>query len=604
MRFSVNIENFYDDEIKIMNYKVIGPTHPDAFDFYEFKLIGFDAFGRDTVFKIELVPIALLNPTFVGTISVLDKEFAMLAVDVKANPETMFFPMPIDEWNVSYKQQFRNFGKEFWLPVDMRAVGEIKISFPGIEFPLIKYSNSVRLTDYQINVDLPDSLYDDEQVVLVDSVTVALDSSFTRRRAIIPLTKEEKIAYVEIDSSDSFEKAFRPTGFLANMLIDDDEEEDKGKSAGAKIFSGFSPDLGYNRVEEGHLGFQYETGPVKKLKVKVGVGYKTGTKRWAYNWGVEYIFGKKKQVMVGLDYFLGTGTNYESENYHPIINSVTTLFGARDYFDYYWKRSVNLKISHEVQAIDTRLSGALNIERHESLPARISNFNILGKDISQRPNPAADKGKLRSLGFKLHWGSRFVPFGVAGQRRADLSIEHSNPDILQSDFSFTQYKFAFNWNIQTFLQRRFLPNTFDIFLMAGYSVGDVPLQKLGVLDASLFGGFTPFGVFKANRGLPYIGEDYVALFWEHNFRSVPFELLGWRWFAEKNIGLIIFGGHGRSWLSDKNRAKLNYINNNLDNYHNEVGISLNGLFNFFRIDVTWRLDRPGTYLGVSTFRWF
>jgi len=602
--FSSNIENFYNDEIDIMNYKIVGPTHPDAFDFYEFKLIGFEAFGVDTVFVIELVPIAVLNPTFIGTVSVLDKEFAMLAVDVKPNRENIFFPMPIEEWNVAYKQQFRNFGKEFWLPVDMRAIGDIKIWFPGLEFPLIKYNNSVRLTDYLVNIELPDSLYEDEKIIRVDSAAVALDSSFTRRREIIPLTQEEQVAYVEIDSTDSFKKAFRPTGFLADYVLEDDEEDKKTIGIGGKIFSGFSPDLAFNRVEEGHLGFKYEIDIGRKLEFKVGAAYKTGIDRWGYNYGLKYSIGKKKPVTLGIDYFLGSGQSYESENYHPVITSIGTFFGARDYFDYHWKRSANLRISHKVWGINTRFTGLMNIEKHEPLPSKISDYNVLGRDITQRPNPRIDKGNLRSLGLKIRWGDEYVPFGVAGQRRAELSIENSNPDFLESDFSFTQYKFGFNWNFKTFLQRRFLPNTFDVYISAGYTKGNLPLQKLGVLDASLFDGFTPFGTFKSNRGLPYLGEDYLALFWEHNFRSVPFELLGLRWFAEKNIGIIVYGGHGQSWLSDDNQAKINYINNTLDGIHHEVGVSLNGLFSFFRIDVTWRLDRPGTYLGVSTLRWF
>ncbi len=604
--FSVNVENFYDDEIKIMNYRVVGPTHPDAFEFYEFKLLRLEAFDKDTVFVIELVPTALLNPTFIGTVSILNKEFAMLAIDVKPNPENIFFPMPIDEWNVAYKQQFRNFGRKFWLPVDMRAIGEIKISFPGMDFPRIKYSNSVRLTDYHVNVDLPDSLYKDDRVVRVDTAAVALDSSFTRRREIIPLTKEEEAAYITIDSTDSFKKAFRPKGLLADMLIEDDEEEDNNNTigVGAKIFKGFSPDLAYNRVEEGHLGFKYKGYIGKKLKVKVGLAFKTGIKRWGYNYGLEYTFGQKKPVVFEADYFLGSGMNYESENYHPVITSVGTLLGAQDYFDYYWKQAATFKLSHKIWKFNTRFTGLLNIEKHESLPSQISNYNLFGRDISQRPNPNIDAGNLRSLGLKIHWGNRFVPFGVAGQKRVDLSIEHSNPQIMASDFSFTQYKLNVNWNFRTFLQRRFMPNTLDLFFSAGFVNGDLPVQKLGVLDASLFKGFTPFGTFKTNRGLPYIGEKYWSLFWEHNFRSVPFELLGWRWFAEKNIGIIVFGGHGQSWLSAANKSKLNYINNNINRVHNEVGVSLNGLLSFFRVDVAWRLDRPGTYLGVSTLRWF
>jgi len=37
---SKNMFNFYDDNIMLLNHKYVGPTHPDAFNYYDYKLIG------------------------------------------------------------------------------------------------------------------------------------------------------------------------------------------------------------------------------------------------------------------------------------------------------------------------------------------------------------------------------------------------------------------------------------------------------------------------------------------------------------------------------------------------------------------------------------
>ncbi|MCB0284292.1 MAG: carboxypeptidase-like regulatory domain-containing protein [Calditrichaeota bacterium] len=601
--FSSFTANFYDDDIDIMGYKVVGPTNPDAFDYYDFKLVDRKGFDGDTVFVIQLIPTAKLNPTFTGTVSVLDKVFALLAVDVTPNAENIFMPMPIDEWNVAYKQQYSNFGKSFWLPVDMRASGDIKISLPGLEFPRIKYSRSVRLTDYQVNVPLPDSLYKKERVINEDSLAIAEDSLFNRRLTIIPLTKEEEVAYLDIDSTDTFEKAFKPTGFLAGFVETESDEKSSEVTIGGQIFDGVSPVLGYNRIEQGRLGINYERPVVDNFILRGSAVYKTAPHNWDWSYGISFKPGKFIPGRFSVDFMQQTATTYGSINYPDLLISFGTLFGAKDYNDYYSKKALNIGYDVRFKTLNSKLKTTLHLEKHQSLNTKVHNYNLFGYDLTQRANPMIDTGEMRTLEVNLQWGGDYVPFGVVGQQRAELNVEYSNPDFLNSDFDFTQCKFNIGWNFRTFLQRRMLPNTFDIQLAAGLSTGEIPLQKMGSLDAN-YNGFSPFGVFRTLRDLPYIGEDYLGIFWEHNFRSVPFELIGLRWFAEKNIGLIVFGGHGRTWLSDDNAQKLNYKYRYNNNFHNELGVSVNGLLKFFRVDVGWRLDNPATYVGVSMLRWF
>jgi len=196
-----------------------------------------------------------------------------------------------------------------------------------------------------------------------------------------------------------------------------------------------------------------------------------------------------------------------------------------------------------------------------------------------------------------------VPFGVIGQRRIKFTVEHSFPDLLGSDFPFTSYKITIDGRLNTFLRRRFLPNSLDFRLVAGTSTGKLPVQRFGSLDVSM-GSFSPFGVFRTLTGHPLEGEKYFGFFWEHNFRTVPFELLGLRGLAKKGLGIIIHGAVGRTWISEKRRSELDYQYHYLDHLHNEIGFSLNGLFGLFRFDVTRCLDKPGTFLGFGLARMF
>jgi len=280
------------------------------------------------------------------------------------------------------------------------------------------------------------------------------------------------------------------------------------------------------------------------------------------------------------------------------------LLGLPDYYDYHINRFEKISLQLGQKSWMPELTVWLMNERQMSVsPQRLADFSLQFKERDPRINPAVQDAFLRSAGWSLELGGDYVPFGIAALSRLYIRGEHSL-SALDSDYDYNMYHLEADWYIDTFLQRRIFPNRLNVRLVAGTQGGTTPPQKLGVLDPA-YGAFSPFGVFRARRDVPYLGEKYAALFWEHNFRSVPFELIGWRWPVEKSIGVILHGGHGRSWLSDAKKATLSYGSAAVpEEWHHEVGLSVNGLFGFLRLDVTQRLDRQVTYLGLGLFRWF
>ena len=124
-----------------------------------------------TVFIIAIEPKSKLQTAFVGTVLILDGEFAMIAVDLKPS-EAVRFPPPLSGFSFAVQQQFSNFDEDFWLPVDVSVSAIIKIKLPGLEFPAINYRQLTRFSDYEVNVALPDSLYN----VKKGTVTVAVSN--------------------------------------------------------------------------------------------------------------------------------------------------------------------------------------------------------------------------------------------------------------------------------------------------------------------------------------------------------------------------------------------------------------------------------------------
>ena len=598
--------NFYTDEIEIEKLKFIGPTHPKTLKYYEFKIVGQRAIGDKTIYDLSVTPKSKLQPTFTGQISILDEDYALIEANLKP-AKHIIFPFPVQGYNISFIQHFSNYDKDFWLPVDLLMNGYVQVGFPGLQFPRFYYKNILSIKDYHVNFNIPDSLYKKEEILQEDLVDSKVDSLFNQNNFVVPLDSIEKAAYEEIDSSMYFVDAFTPMGILAKPAIDGmkedadkarDQKRQQESSARSSLY--LSPQLWYNRVDGFHMGLCNFFNLTTNIKLNFSGAYKTVLKKWAFGAGIDYALTKNRNNRLTLEYYKGCEARYESELYSQTVASILPLFGRTDYFDYFWNEKIRSSIHCEFEHIKTNLSFGLNIEKHNSLAAS-SIKSLSGATIKKRINPAIEEGNLRSLEFNLKYGSKYTPFGVTSQKRLLLDFEYSDPDLLSSDFSFTRWQLIMDWRVNTFLKRRALPNCIDFRVMAGTYTGDIPIQKFSILDSGL-GAFSSFGSFKTMQDNPYEGEKYFGFWGEHNFRTVPFELLNLNFIAKHGMEFIIHGGIGRTWISTNRLKTLGYNPQYQDKYHSEVGISINKFMYILRFDLSYRLDEKGYYFTISAPR--
>jgi hypothetical protein len=601
------LPNFYDDNIDIAGFEVVGVTHPDALNYYDFKLVDQTSLDDQTVFEIEVLPARKLQPLFKGTVYVLDEAYALLRVNLVPN-DVINFPRPVQSVNLSYKQQFNNYGQDFWLPADVRIAGDVKISMVGLDFPQIKFKQLSRITNYQVNTALPDSLYDQENTFSVDSTTISSDSLITRQVDTVPLSDEEQTAYTTLDSTMTLEKAFKPSGFLAGF-VDDDGEDNSGSGLidfMDQVPGNISPNARYNRVDQLYAGLQYSIDATDWLTLRAKGGYSTGYEQWNYGGGLslQWLDQPNFEATLGSNYAAQTATRMNSPIYKPYYTIIPNLLGNRGYFDYYRSEGFRTFSSWELPRQDLSLEIGFSSRDHSSLTTNTA-YDLLGES-NFRTNPPIQEGRLQAIdidaGYNLDEGYNF---GVTGQKFIRFGLEHSS-DKLGSDFNYTKYSGHISWTFPTFYQRRLLSNSLDVNLRGGTYSGDLPFQKLGIIDAAI-GQSAPYGVMKAARNRPYEGQQYLALNLEHNFRTIPFEALGLTSLVERNIGLIVFGGVAKTWGPDWNPTQLalrTYIPNGTDGTHLEAGASLNGILGLFRLDVAARIDQPALLVNISVARLF
>lgn len=604
------LPNFYDDNVEIAGFDVVGVTHPDALSYYDFKLVDLLTLDGQTVYHIKAIPKRKLQPLFKGDLYVLDREYVLLEVELQPN-DVVRFPPPVQDFDLSYSQQYSSYGGDFWLPVDARISGTIKISLLGLNFPRMKFRQLSKVSDYQVNVPLPDSLYQKDALIAVDSSAISSDSLKVTSIERVPLSEEEQQAYATLDSTQTLEKAFKPTGFLARFIDMDDEETDTTSSRISKrldIPGSITPRFRFNRVDEFFGGLNYAIYPIDNLRLSVNGGYSTGYNEWSYGGGARYQWSVKRfRPSVGIEYQAQTATRYRSQIIGPAVGSVSNLLGYENYFDYFRDEGIRAFAGLEHRQTDISVQVGFESKEQTALQTE-SGYDILGRNRSPRFNPAIDEGRMNALeieaGYNLDEGYNF---GVVGRKRLAFSMEYSD-DGLGSAFNFTRYEAHLDWSFNTLFKRRVFPNTLHVSVDAGTFTGDLPLQKMCIVDAAPNRFFTPFEGLRTVRAQPYEGEQYAAVNMEHNFRTVPFELLGLTPLVERNLGIIVFGGAGKTWISDQRMQQIisrtGYTPNVTDEVHLEAGASLNGLLDLFRVDFAARLDEPAFLVGVSVARFF
>lgn len=596
------VANLYDDDLDIAGHNLMGVTHPDALSKYRFRLASIESSaGVPDVFVISVEPRNATFSGFHGTLRVQDEVFAMISAEL-APGAGFVFPPPIQELNASYRQQFASFAEGTWLPVDLQTRMEIKVGIERIlSFPVFRIRQLSRLTDFKVNVPLPDSLYESDDVVVVDS-SVTRPTTRPADVVAVPLSTEEMAAYATIDSTMTMEKAYEPSGVLARVAraearVSSDTSSTVGRvfSAGNTIDLEMRPDLWYNRVEGFRMGIRGAMKVVGPLRATGLIGWGSASGDVSHGYGLQ--LGERKRVFVR--YRDETVTSFDSAIRGRFFNSGDVTLGRDDYFDYHAERGIEAGLHIRISD-RARINTDVTWSRldYSSLEQQIQS-SWLGFSLHDRLNPGVDEGELERIIVRLDRSWEFVRFPIGPQKRATLRIEKGIGGTIAGATDYWRGEVDVFMRIPTFHQRRLIPNALDVRLVMGKVWGDAPIQRLGIVDGS--STLTTFGALKTNDHPPYTGEEWGLVAWEHTFRTVPFERLGWDWAVRRHWSVILTGGHGWSQSDRALGAGRLHLGGS---WHHEAGISLSGLFTALRVDTSWRLDEPGFRIGISTARIF
>lgn len=582
--------NFNDDRITLFHVNVnserraftfTGPTAPDALENYGYRLLRTRRSNGIEMYEIEMTPKTKLRPLFAGTITIADRSFAVVGVDLEPN-ETFTMPF-VKEIELRYRQQFALYDSFFWMPADIRIDGGFTVSIMGFGIPRVGFRQISSIYNYELNGPVPDSVISRGRVT-VDSSTAAYDSTYWHSNQVVPLTSEETTAYSTLDSTQTLDRQFKPGGVLGALMDDD--------SKGAGTLLGII-DARFTRVEGFCLGVSEEfKSLIPQTVLGIGAGYGFSDRRVQYGVSVSVRPVVKWPLTVGGEAYRRADRIPDGGYYGTEINSLTALFDKTDYPDYY--RVEGLSGWAEYTPGRRFRSRITIVSQDESSMPVATNFSFSSGDRPFRPNPAIAGGMRRSVSLTVGIGLKREALDIVTNNNLEVSAEYSSPSFLSSDFDYTRVSTLLTYTFPVLGNDLLFPASLRFRVFAGKGFGDLPPQQSFTADTRLT-VFAPFGALRGGLVKEYSGDAVVSIAVEQNFRSLPFLALDIPFLYRNGVELVVHGAIARAW----NGGILAP-----GGWHAEAGVGISRILDLVRLDLTYRFRDPSRFfltIGVASF---
>lgn len=583
------IVNFNEDEVDLFSvrmndrrrgYRFVGPTAPDALDYYDYKLLNTRSANGIEIYEIRMTPKSRIRPLFDGTIMIADQTFAVVGVDVRPN-ETFTMPF-IRDIDLRYQQQFALYDSVFWMPADIRITGGLTVSIVGFSLPRIGIEQLSSIYDYTINIPIPDSIRQKRRLSVDSSAVATFDSTFWKTHEVVPLTRTEASAYRTLDTTQTLDKQFKPGGVLGAL----------GESDGSALSLLENIDFHFNRVEGFFIGAKMtldSLSPYLQLEASAGQGFSDD--RFKYDVAATLFLYRARTLALNVGTYRRMEHVPDGGYYGALPITLMALIDKNDYRDYYLARGSSAAITFTpTRAMSSTIAF---VSEEQSSVESATSYSFFSRHEPFRLNPSIVDGTLRSLRFDLRIGREREMLDLLSRDAVELSVEHASPISTGSDFDFTRYQALVTFSVATFSRDLLFPPTFRVQGSGGIAFGTLPPQRIFTLDARS-SGYAPFGVLRGSGIREFQGDAYAMVNFEHNFRSVPFLLLDIPFLYKNGVELVTHASFAQTWNGSLSTSS---------GWYAETGIGISRIFDLLRADLTYRFREPRRFyfsLSVAT----
>jgi hypothetical protein len=591
-RFSLlGIMNFYDERVELPDYTIVSPIARDAFDRYDYDLMGTTEINGSKSYIISVEPRGELVPALSGTLYIDQVDYTVTYLSLTPNRAVKIGPLK----DGRVEQTFRFVENKYWMPAESKFFIKAQFTMPLI--PSFTIEHVAVLQNYVINAGVPDTMFigSDRKVdPTADSITPI---EWAKMR-VIPLNEDEKAAYTRIDSVVAVpeETGFSPVGALIGLVL------------GGTPYS-------FNRVEGSRfeIGTGFENPGEWPISAHGIAAYGISDERFKYDVSVKQsLLWREVRKVQGS---LGTDGNFRSsviedidpvlsvgvrlyddvtpigEAYGKLANTAMSLVFARDYPNYYRAHGGYAELEW-TPTLSSSLGVRLINERDLSLPG-LNNFTIFDKANVYRLNPGVKEGVYRAIELdakhEFEWLAQDITLGVQG-RISDSSFG--------SDFTFARLSATLDYQTKLSGLGKSTLHGFAGSVLSG----DPGYQNVF--------GFETYNailskptIFRTMEPHEFKGDRLWSVMLEQNFYDLPMRLLGITFLDPLDLHWIGFGNIGQATLSQKLRPQLGtLIVGTGEIPFIEAGFGIANIFNIARVDVAWRLrahSQSNPYISLS-----
>ena len=572
-----------DDNMKIDELSVISPLSKNALNYYSYDVVDTMYTDSKRIFNLKFSPKAKNLPLFEGTMSIVDVVFTVTDVELNGKEKVK----AATKSDILLKQSFREFENYFWFPIQFSYNFSLDLGIQGLRKLFIAQQGS--FFNYKINNKNFNHDFND-RVVLQTEMTKKEEDSLWESAQYIPLSADEQEAYSRLDS------LMKNKNFVMKTLIKLPDLYLKLKNLPVTDFSDF---YHYNRVEGNYAGAGLELkNKFGFSELQISSGYGFGDKKAKYFLAGSCPLNKYFSISASLYDKLSFLDSYY--DYRKSYITLNQLLVNNDFADYYYSRGygVGLKVSFNEKVS----AGAAYGSEINNNAQNTSSYSLFNKSREPRLSIPVVEGRFNKFELSFTYDDRkYLDYGWG-------NIQNKAEDFLYVNLN---YKFApagFNDKANSFNSYYFqmssltkFPPYFNILvaLKAGFIDKDSVIQQNFHLPG-IYSVVTNTRLFHTLKNDEYIGDKYLGLFFENNFKNTIFNLLSLPYL--KNSKFDLYANANIGWMNNKIWGNGN--NERLDKTpFSEAGFGIGNIFFFMRVDFMWRIthrEKKNFYVNFSS----
>jgi len=273
---------FYENNVQILNNinprGHISPISANALTYYKYRLQGEFKEGRNTIYKIKVIPKRAYEPLFFGTIYIVEGDWAIHSLSLATS--NRYGLEKLD--TIRIDQLFLPLKKDVWVIKNQLFYPVINILGFGIT------GNFVTVYENQkVNEPMPDTVFNRKLISSYDKAANKKDSNYWEESRPLPLEGDEIRDYRLKDSlrlatenpkrTDSLRKRhnrFKPLGLLLNgYTFNDSGYKDSYRILPLLFAVNFNSVEGLNINPQFQIVRRLDTGKILTLRTVVRYGF-------------------------------------------------------------------------------------------------------------------------------------------------------------------------------------------------------------------------------------------------------------------------------------------------------------------------------------------